>query len=89
MSDHVRASRWLVRLELHGLVAVHAVRSVWTALAAVPGIVSADVSMTGAALEMDTQPDKAVLDAALEPAGVHIVSMNVTPQRSLPLAEPS
>lgn len=87
MSDHGRATRWLVRLELHGLVAVHAVRSVWTALAAVPGIISADVSMSGALLEMNDRPDRAVLDAAVEPAGVRILSMSETPQRSLPLAD--
>jgi hypothetical protein len=79
-------TRCRVRLDIEGLVAVHAVRSVWTALTAVPGIVTAEVSMSGAVLEMERAPDRAELDAALEPAGARIVAMHIEARRVLPLA---
>ena len=84
--NEMRLTRYRVRLELDGLVAVHAARSVWTALTAVAGIVSAEVSMSGALLEMDRPPDKLALDEAIEPAGVRILSMTVERGRMLPLA---
>ena len=86
MTSEIRRTLYRVRLELDGLVAVHAARSVWTALAAVAGIVSAEVNMSGALLEMDRPPDRRALDDALEPAGVRILAMTVEQGRMLPLA---
>ena len=86
LTQNTGPTRCRVRLELEGMVAVHAVRSVWTALTAVPGIVSAEVSMSGAVLEMEHAPDRAALDAALEPAGTRIVSLHIEARRMLPLA---
>lgn len=75
-----------IRLELDGLVAVHAVRAVWTALGAVPGVVRAEVTMAGALLEVEGLLDRAALDAALDAAGVRIVSVTIEQSRILPLA---
>ena len=75
-----------VRVELEGLVAVHAVRAVWTALTAVPNVVSAEVTMAGAVLELDGPLDRAALDAALDLAGVRVVAVTVEQRRMLPLA---
>jgi hypothetical protein len=75
-----------VRVELDGLVAVHAVRAVWTALTAVPHVVSAEVTMAGAVLELDGPLDRAVLDAALDLAGVRVLAVTVEQRRMLPLA---
>ena len=75
-----------VRVELDGLVAVHAVRAVWTALTAVPNIVSAEVTMAGAILELRGPLDRAALDAALEAAGVRVLAVTVEQRRTLPLA---
>jgi hypothetical protein len=75
-----------VRVELEGLVAVHAVRAVWTALHAVPNVVSAEVTMAGAVLELDGPLDRAALDAALDLAGVRVVAVTVEQRRMLPLA---
>ncbi len=64
--------RQRIHVQLDGLVAVHAVRAVWTALGAVPGLLSAEVTMQGAVLELDGELDRAALDAALDAAGVSI-----------------
>lgn len=79
-------SRSRVRLELEGMLAVHAVRAVWTALGAVPGVVSAEVTMAGAVLEVEGPLDRAALDAALDAAGVRVKGLVVEQQRILPLA---
>jgi len=64
-------------VQLDGLVAVHAVRAVWTALGAVPGLVSAEVTMQGAILEVEGELDRAALDMALEAAGVSVRNVRV------------
>ncbi len=64
-------------MQLDGLVAVHAVRAVWTALGAVPGVLSAEVTMQGAVLEVEGELDRAALDAALDAAGVSVRSLRV------------
>jgi len=79
-------SRSRVRLELEGLVAVHAVRAVWTALGGVPGVVSAEVTMAGAVLEVEGALDRGALDRALDAAGVRVTAFHVEQGRMLPLA---
>lgn len=69
--------RQRIHVQLNGLVAVHAVRAVWTALGAVSGVVSAEVTMQGAVLEVEGELDRATLDAALDAAGVSVRSMRV------------
>jgi hypothetical protein len=69
--------RQRIHVQLDGLVAVHAVRAVWTALGAVPGLLSAEVTMQGAVLELDGELDRAALDAALDAAGVSVRSIRV------------
>jgi len=80
--------RQRVHVEITGLLSVHAVRAVQTALAGVPAIVQAEVSMAGAILETETLPDPAVfrtqLAAALELAGVELRAMRVE-RAGLPL----
>ncbi len=79
-----KMSRQRIHVQLNGLVAVHAVRAVWTALQAVPGIVTAEVTMAGAVLEMEGPLDRAVLDEALAAAGVSVQTLTVEP-RVLPV----
>ncbi len=69
--------RQRIHVQLNGLVAVHAVRAVWTALGAVSGVVSAEVTMQGAVLEVEGELDRAALDAALDAAGVSVRSIRV------------
>ncbi len=79
-------ARSRIRLELDGLIAVHAVRAVWTALGAVPGVMRAEVTMAGALLEIEGPLDRSALDAALDAAGVRITRLTVEQKRILPLA---
>ena len=69
--------RYRAYVEIDGLLSVHAVRAVWTALTAVPGILTAEVSMTETVLDMDTPPDPDALAAALAMAGVGLRSLRV------------
>ncbi|MEY4956025.1 MAG: hypothetical protein RL409_282 [Gemmatimonadota bacterium] len=69
--------RQRIHVQLDGLVAVHAVRAVWTALGAVPGVLSAEVTMQGAVLEVEGALDRTALDAALDAAGVSVRSLRV------------
>jgi copper chaperone CopZ len=77
-------TRQRIHVQLDGLVAVHAVRAVWTALSAVPGLLSAEVTMQGATLEVEGELDRDALAAALDAAGVSIRSIRVD-ARSLPV----
>ena len=78
-------SRSHIRLEVEGLTGTHAVRAAWTALAAVPGIVSADVSMAGVVLEVEGVLDQSLLAAALDAAGVRLIGISVKQIRALPI----
>lgn len=73
--------RLRIRVQIDGLVAVHAVRAVRTALAGVPGVSGAEVSMAGAVLDVDGAFDEtaftASLRAALDHAGVTLTGMQV------------
>jgi copper chaperone CopZ len=71
-------------VQIEGLLSVHAVRAVWTALAAVPGVRQAEVSMTGAVLETDAPIDRDLLEEALSWAGVRVTGVQVE-RGSLPL----
>ena len=77
-------TRQRIHVQLNGLVAVHAVRAVWTALGAVPGVVSADVTMQGAGLEVEGALDRAALESALDAAGVTVRSIRIE-SRVLPI----
>ena len=63
----------LTTLEIAGMHAVHAVRAVHTALAGVPGITRADVSLGRAAIEHDGRATVERLGAAVREAGFEVV----------------
>ena len=76
--------RQRIHVEISGLISIHAVRAVRTALAGVPGIESAHVSMAGAVLECAAPIDERRLAEALALAGVALVSMRAE-RAQLPL----
>lgn len=77
--------RLRIAVQIDGLLSVHAVRAVRTALAGVDGVLTAHVSLAGAELETSRPLSEEELAAALEPAGVTVRA--VTVQRgTLPLA---
>jgi copper chaperone CopZ len=79
-----------VRVLLDGLVAVHAARAAHTALGAVPGVITAQVTLAGAELEMDgpveVQELTRAMNDALAPIGISVSSCVVESSRSLPIA---
>jgi hypothetical protein len=76
--------RQRILVQIDGLLSVHAVRAVWTALGAVPGVVGAEVTMQGAVLETDGPLDQHRLEAVLAMAGVQLRSLHIE-RASLPL----
>ncbi len=86
----VASARTRVQFTLDGLVAIHAVRAVRTALTVVPGVVFAEVTMAGVVLEIEGTVDagllRTTLEHALDAVGVQIVTLSIAPGRILPLA---
>lgn len=71
----------ITNLELGGMVAVHAVRAVFTALAGVDGVRGAEVKLGSAEVEHDQPLDLAALQRALEPIGVEVIAATTTRRR--------
>jgi copper chaperone CopZ len=69
-------------LTIAGMPAVHAVRAVYTALAGVPGIVRAEVSLGTAVVEHDGTVTRATLADAVALAGFELTGWRE--ERSLP-----
>ena len=76
--------RLRIHVQIEGLLSVHAVRAVWTALAVVPGVVHADVSMKGAVLDTEGPVVLRLLEDALALAGVRVLGTTVE-KGSLPV----
>lgn len=84
-----------VFVHLDGLLAVHAARAVHTALAGVPGVRDATVTLAGAELTVDGGPEtdpgsaawRAALEAAVALGGGRVRAVAVLP-RTLPLLGP-
>lgn len=76
--------RQRLHVQLEGLLSVHAVRGVWTALGAVPGVLTAEVTMAGAVLETDGPLAAGALEAALALVGVRVLDVRID-KGSLPL----
>ena len=73
-------------LTISGMVAVHAKRAVFTALAGVPGVTSAQVEMGRAVVEHDASTTSDALREAVALAGCEVTSVRI--ERRLPLSEP-
>jgi hypothetical protein len=75
-----------VFVHLDGLVAVHAARAVHTALAGVPGVCTAEVTLAGADLTVEGPLDRGALAAAVALAGAQVREVTEWP-RTLPVLE--
>jgi copper chaperone CopZ len=75
----------ITTVTVEGMTCQHCVRAVFTALAAVPGIQRADVSIGSAAVEHDGSVTMEQLRAAIAVAG-YTVRDGTTNRRALPLA---
>lgn len=72
------------RVEIEGMRTVHCVRAVFTALAAVEGITSAEVERGWAVIEHDGRATVEALRAAVAVAGYEVVAVRDEP-RVLPV----
>jgi copper chaperone CopZ len=72
-------------LMISGMVAVHAKRAVFTALAGVPGVLSAEVDMGRAVVEHDASTTSDALREAIAFAGCEVTSVRT--ERRLPLTD--
>ena len=72
-------------LTISGMVAVHAKRAVFTALAGVPGVLSAEVDMGRAVVEHDASTTSEALREAVALAGCEVTSVRI--ERRLPLTD--
>jgi copper chaperone CopZ len=71
-------------LGISGMVAVHSKRAVFTALASVPGVVSAEVEMGRAVVEHDATTTQDALASAVAIVGCEVTSVKL--ERRLPLS---
>lgn len=79
-----------VHIAMDGLVAVHAARAAHTALGSVPGLLTAEVTLAGATVEIAGGYEPAsfatAVAAALAPVGLTVRAITVVQRRQLPLA---
>jgi copper chaperone len=78
-------SRMITTVRVDGMTCQHCVRAVFTALAAVPGIHRADVSIGAAQVEHDGSVTVDQIRDAIEVAG-YTVTDGATNRRVLPIA---
>jgi copper chaperone CopZ len=75
-------------LTIAGMIAVHSKRAVFTALAGVPGVHSAEVELGRAVVDHDETATREAIATAIEAVGCTLVDMAPeVSRRSLPLLE--
>ena len=72
-------------LTISGMMSVHSKRAVFTALAGVPGIVSAQVELGRAMIDHDAHLSDESLETAVASVGCRVVAIEHRSGRSLPL----
>lgn len=77
--------RFTITANIGGMHSVHAVRAVWTALAAVPGVTTAEVVLGRAIIAHDGRATVEALREAIAMAGCELLETTEERQRSLPL----
>ncbi|HWE41070.1 MAG TPA: heavy metal-associated domain-containing protein [Gemmatimonadaceae bacterium] len=77
--------RFTITAKIGGMHSVHAARAVWTALAAVPGVTSAEVVLGRAVIDHDGRATVDALREAIAMAGCELLETTEERQRSLPL----
>ena len=80
-----RVPRFTITAIIGGMHSVHSVRAVYTALAAVPGVATAEVVLGRAIIEHDGGATVAAVRAAIAMAGCELLETTEERQRSLPL----
>lgn len=77
--------RFVTLARIAGMRSVHCTRAVYTALAAVEGVATADVAIGRATIEHDGRATEAAIRDAVSLAGYELLETSEERQRSLPL----
>ena len=77
--------RFTITAVIGGMRSVHSARAVYTALAAVPGVLAAEVVVGRAVIEHDGRATTDALRDAIALAGCELLETTEERQRSLPL----
>lgn len=77
--------RFVTIARIEGMRSVHCARAVFTALAAVPGITGAEVTVGRAEIEHDGRATEAAIRDAVALAGYELAETSEERQRTLPL----
>ena len=77
--------RFTITANVGGMHSVHSARAVYTALAAVPGVTTAEVVLGRAVIEHDGRATVEALREAIAIAGCELLETTEERQRSLPL----
>lgn len=77
--------RFTTTAVIGGMRSVHCARAVYTALASVPGLTSAEVVVGRATVDHDGRATRDALQAAISLAGYELLETTEERQRSLPL----
>lgn len=77
--------RYTITATIAGMHSVHAARAVYTALAAVPGVTTAEVVLGRAIIEHDGGATVEAVREAIATAGCELLETTEERQRSLPL----
>lgn len=78
-------SRFVTIARIDGMRSVHCVRAVFTSLAAIPGIATADVAIGRAEITHDGRATPDAISAAISLIGYAVTETTEERQRSLPL----
>jgi copper chaperone CopZ len=77
--------RFTKTARIGGMRSVHCARAVYTALAAVPGVATADVVVGRAVIDHDGRATNQLVGEAIAVAGYELLDTTEERQRSLPL----
>jgi copper chaperone len=77
--------RFTTIARIGGMRSVHCARAVYTALASVPGVTSAEVVVGRATIDHDGRATPEALRAAIDVAGYELLDTTEERQRTLPL----
>lgn len=77
--------RFTITATIGGMHSVHAARAIYTALAAVPGVTTAEVVLGRAVIEHDGRATVEAVREAIVVAGCELLETTEERQRSLPL----
>ena len=85
--NHTLRFRMVSVVKVSGMIAVHSRRAVFTALAGVPGVITAEVELGRVEIVHDDNVAPETIAAAIESAGCAVTSVERVGRRTLPVRQ--